>query len=110
MIKIELTRKNDCDYFYSLRFLGHCDFAEKGNDIVCAGVSALVQTAGALFRACNASEIKQTDTKNCFEIKIENVTDNDRDKVINYCDFLLTGLFLMEKHYPDYVKIIILEE
>lgn len=110
MIKIEITKKNGNDYFYSLRFLGHCGFAEKGSDIVCAGVSALVQTAGVLFSACHASQIKQTDDGNCFEIKIENVTDNDKSKVANYGDFLLTGLFLIEKHYPDYVKIIIMEE
>lgn len=110
MIKIEITKKAGYDYFYSLRLFGHCGFAKKGNDIVCAGVSALVQTAGVLFNACHKSKIKQTDSENYFEIKIEKVTDKDKNKITNYCDFLLTGLFLTEKHYPNYVKIIILEE
>lgn len=108
MIKIEIAKKNGYDYFYSLRFFGHCGFAKKGNDIVCAAVSTLVQTAGVLFNTCHESKIEQIDSKNYFEIKIEKVMD--KNKIINYCDFLLTGLFLIEKHYPDYVKIIILEE
>lgn len=110
MIRIEIARKNGYSHFYSLRFFGHCGFAKKGNDIVCAGVSALVQTAGVLLNACHESKIKQTDSENYFEIKIEKVTNNDKNKIADYCDFLLTGLFLVEKQYPDYVKIIILEE
>ncbi|MBQ2294533.1 MAG: ribosomal-processing cysteine protease Prp [Spirochaetales bacterium] len=108
MIKIELKRNHE--YFYGLKVFGHSNFARKGKDIVCAAVSTLVQTAYALFNTCVASEIKQSDNGKCFEIEIKKVADDDYEKITNYCDFLMTGLFLVEKHYPDYVEIIILED
>lgn len=110
MIKIELKRKINHEYFCGLKVFGHSNFARKGKDIVCAAVSTLVQTAYALFNTCVASEIKQSDNGKCFEIEIKKVADDDYEKITNYCDFLMTGLFLVEKHYPDYVEIIILED
>ena len=110
MIKIELKRKINHEYIYGLKIFGHSNFARKGKDIVCAAVSTLVQTAYALFKTCVASEIKQSDNGKCFEIEIKKMAACDYNKITSYCDFLITGLFLIEKHYPDYVKIIILED
>lgn len=39
MIKIKIDREN-----LSLTVMGHADYAEHGKDIVCAGVSSLVNT------------------------------------------------------------------
>lgn len=110
MIKVEIKKRKECNYFYSLHVLGHSGFAVKGNDIVCAGVSALVQTAYVALKACKASKIEQYDTGKCFKIEIKNIAEDEKEKIIDYCDFLLTGLFLIEKHYPKYVKIIIMED
>ncbi len=109
MIEIKIEKKINCDCFCSLQINGHSGFAKKGKDVVCAAVSALVQTFSALASIYFADNIKINDDGKCFEINIKNIVDK-KEKVAYYCDFLLTGLFLIEKHYSDFVKIIILED
>ena len=109
MIEIKIRKKINCDCFYDLRINGHSGFAKKGNDIVCAGVSTLVQTFHTLISTYFADKVEINDDGKCFKITIEDI-GIENENVVHYCDFLLTGLFLIEKHYPSFVKIIILED
>ena len=66
---------------------GHAGYAEAGSDIVCSAVSALV------FTVAEYGTIKGTPG--------HAVVRATRDAI----QFGLTGLRLISKEYPDYVKI-----
>lgn len=42
---VEITVKKDGSFYSSVKISGHTGFAEHGQDIVCAGISTVVQTA-----------------------------------------------------------------
>ena len=58
MIKVHLIKKDD--QYISLEVVGHANYAEHGQDLVCAAVSAIV-TGG--FNAFNDSDIKSIELK-----------------------------------------------
>lgn len=81
---------------------GHAEFAPPGQDIVCAGVTALVQT---LALALNRSEpeddifIHIEPGRAIFEY--DNLTDAGK---INAGSFLI-GMNWLAETYPDYVRM-----
>ena len=87
---------------HTLVVLGHANYAEYGKDIVCAGVSALVQ---ALIGWCE----ENYDTVNCISI------DPKEGGVIISCDggkdvaavfyMASVGLEQLANSYPDHVQI-----
>lgn len=50
MIRVQIDRRNLC-----IRIRGHAGYAPRGRDILCAGVSALVQTWARCVRSFRAS-------------------------------------------------------
>lgn len=90
------------DTTHTLTVLGHANYGEYGKDIVCAGVSALVQ---ALIGWVEESYYKA----NCISV------DTKDGEVIISCDggedvaavFFMTaiGLVQIADNYPDHVSI-----
>ncbi len=79
---------------------GHANFAKKGKDIVCAAVSSLVNTTLNSLKGFKKSEIEIKDGEVNF-----NITHKvDRDDQIRL-DMLIKGLKLIEKEYPDKIKV-----
>ncbi len=63
MIQIDFTEDDDC---VGLRVAGHSDLADKGSDIVCSAVSALIQTfAGGVESELQAVLSGNLDAGNC---------------------------------------------
>ncbi|MBE7025044.1 MAG: ribosomal-processing cysteine protease Prp [Ruminococcaceae bacterium] len=99
MVKAAYTVKNDT---HTLAVSGHANFAEYGKDIVCAGVSALVQ---ALMGWCEENYDKVS------RISV----DNEAGEVIISCNgeedisavFYMTaiGLEQIANRYPGHVQI-----
>lgn len=90
------------DNTHSLVVLGHADYAEYGKDIVCAGVSALVQ---ALIGWIEENHYKANGI--CVDIKdgeaiISCYGDEDVAAVFNMASI---GLEQMADSYPDQVQI-----
>ncbi len=87
---------------HTLTVVGHANYAEYGKDIVCAGVSAIVQ---ALIGWCE----ENYETVNCISI------DTQAGEVIISCDggenvaavFRMStiGLEQLAYSYPDHVQI-----
>lgn len=87
---------------HTLCVIGHANYAEYGKDIVCAGVSALVQ---ALIGWCE----ENYDTVNCISI------DPKEGEVIISCDggndvaavfyMASVGMEQLANNYPDHVQI-----
>ena len=90
MIKIR-TQKNH------LTIQGHANYAPKGFDIVCAGVTALVDS----FILSSGKEIKHTVTQDELSITIVKMTPELQGKL----GMLITGLVDIAKDYGEYVVI-----
>ena len=85
---------------------GHADFAEAGKDIVCAGVSTLVQTYGAFL-----DEMKQygrVHICSCYikegHYELECIVSSGWTMAA--FDMLKCGLENIAEAYPQFVKII----
>ena len=95
---IEITR-----FKSEIRLNGHAGYAERGNDIVCAAVSALVQTL-----IYSLEELAIDD--------IEIVTENKQIRSIKYRDLSTTAMLLVNsffigvnmiaENFPENVKVI----
>lgn len=78
---------------------GHALYAPVGEDIVCAGVSALVQGFIASMDDLGASYVIKEDCK-IMIIKIK--SDTTDVKLLTRSFFI--GLSLIEREYPDYIR------
>lgn len=72
----------------TLTLSGHADYAPKGQDIVCAGVSALIYT---LINSC------------CCEISGETVRVKDDRHLY---DAVLTGLKMISQKFPKNLRVV----
>ena len=107
MTTIKIKKEND--YIICVECSNHTGFADYGKDIVCAGVSTLVQTAANSVQ-------KLTDVKNklvidensgylkleLYDIDISSLGFHDAQVIINS---MLCGLEDFQKQYPKYVKL-----
>lgn len=90
MIKIKLDDEN-----LSLTITGHADYAEYGKDIVCAGVSSLVQTlalyaekhGGRANMSGGNAEIDCPHTKEAREV-FKCISDGLRGIAMSYGEFV----------------------
>ena len=78
---------------------GHADYAARGEDIVCAGVSALAQaTCYTLNRINNVSfDMREGD----MSVHITN--PNDISSAV--LEVLENGIHLISKEFPDYISL-----
>ncbi len=87
---------------------GHSGSAPKGQDLVCAGVSALVYTLlNTLADEDTSDRIKFVrnivrEGYVCLEFEI---FDFARDRVKGIVDSFMTGLYMLSESYPQNVKI-----
>lgn len=87
---------------------GHSSFGEKGNDIVCAGISTIAYTFLNCFLDEEASgNVKLTrniirDGYLCLEIEL---FDFSREREKGIFDACITGLHMLEEAYPQYIRI-----
>ena len=95
MIKVHLIKKDG--QYISLEVVGHANYAEHGQDLVCAAVSAIV-TGG--FNAFNDSDIKSIELKEGYAFVEVNL--NKGQEVLKVLEIQLKTL---EESYPKYIKI-----
>lgn len=94
---------------FNLRINGHADYAKKGSDIVCAGVSALtialVHTLDALQDEGKVENIMNIDV-GVTEIECLSMIFTDIIEVESAFNTVLRGFKHIEKEYPKNVKVI----
>ena len=101
MITINFKRKDD--KFISLNVKGHANFADFGEDVVCAGVSSIVFGALNAFDRL-AGEHFKIDVSD-EEVNVEAISDVCMiDKLLS---FVYIQLLTIENQYPDNITIII---
>ena len=107
MIKAEIGFDNGV---YLARIEGHANYAPKGQDIVCAGVSAL---AGALLESLvgllndeNNSFIKTSVNDGFFEVTVGRPKNQKTELMVRELFYMLmTGLTRIERDYPAYIEL-----
>lgn len=103
MVRVEFFR--DRMGFQAMRLHGHADY-NPGNDVVCAGISALAFAMVGTLRAMKDLSIKHLQTADGIDIEIEPfVLPEDQavvDAVFTTC---LTGLRMIREQHPDHIEI-----
>ncbi len=111
MIKAEISYgENSC----IVKICGHAGYAPKGQDIVCAGVSAL---SSALLEAAvfyvnreNTAFFGAEVNDGCFEMRILGIREEGLIGRLNALFFMLrAGLEQIERQYPSHLSLDIFE-
>lgn len=95
MIRITYNEMGDMMF---LRAEGHADFAPKGQDIVCAAVSALMQT---LAYSLDSGTVTCADDRNLMVVQAKQGTDS-----LAKFELVTDGLILLADAYPEHVRYI----
>lgn len=99
MIQITYNEMGDMMF---LRAEGHAEFAPKGQDIVCAAVSALMQT---LAYSLDSGTVTCADDRNLMVVQAKQGTDS-----LAKFELVTDGLILLADAYPEHVRYINLHE
>lgn len=87
---------------------GHSGFAAKGYDIICAAVSTLVCTLLNCLRDEEAADrvklLKDIVRDGYVCIEVEHL-DFAKERTKGIVDACLTGLYMLEETYPNYIVI-----
>ena len=93
---IEIVRLSD-----GITIRGHAGYADHGNDIVCAGVSTLVQTLIQSIEALTTDAIRYDIEPGYTNIEHGNLSDSGQLLI----DSFFCGIELISGEYPDCVEI-----
>ena len=87
----------------NIKITGHAGYAEPGKDIVCAGVSTLVQNLIASLDMLAPGTLESTEVNPGYvEIKHRNLSGHAKMLV----DSFFIGVKMVAEQYPDYVKVL----
>lgn len=106
MVTVKLFRNNE-GRISGFEIRGHAGYGPQGQDIVCAGVSMVAQTAIiGLIRHLNDRPLvkKSHGYLKCF--LPEGLADADMEKAQIILTTLEEGLVALENSYPEYVKVL----
>ena len=95
MIQITYNEMGDMMF---LRAEGHAEFAPKGQDIVCAAVSALMQT---LAYSLDSGTVTCADDSNLMVVQAKQGTDS-----LAKFEMVTDGLIMLSDAYPEHVRYI----
>ena len=88
-------------YSDQITVIGHANFAVFGQDIVCAGVSTLVQTLIQSVEELTTDKIQYDMQPGTVDIKFWSLSDLTKVLV----DSFFIGIELIISEYPDYVEL-----
>lgn len=94
MIEINIT--ND-----AIKIRGHAGYAPRGQDIVCAGVTALTQTLVESLETLTSNEIKYDMSPGRVDIEIMN-PDEDAQLLT---DSFLVGIEMIVDEFPEHIRV-----
>lgn len=109
MIQVTFKRRNQ--EFVAFEMTGHAAYAESGQDIVCAGVSALaITTVNSIEKLAGFEPICEVDEVEGGYLYLELLSELT-EKQAEVSNILLQNLFLglqgIQSEYPDYLEILV---
>ena len=96
-----IYKKKYKNSFEIIRIIGHSNFSTKGKDIICAGISSIVEGSCSFLR-------KKYNFLISIEMKEAEVvfTPLNFDHEVNLClEMMIYQLSNIESFYPNYLKI-----
>lgn len=92
-----------------VRIEGHSGWGQKGSDVVCSAVSAIVQTAVASITGVAEvrQEIVQKEGHLQSTIPLNSLNQKKRDALDIILNTMIIGLKLVDENYPKTLEIII---
>ncbi|HEX3012228.1 MAG TPA: ribosomal-processing cysteine protease Prp [Syntrophomonadaceae bacterium] len=104
MIEINITCTNGLITEFKVK--GHAGFAAEGQDIYCAGVSAITQTALLGLMQHLEKEPVYSVKKGFLTCSLpQKLTENEMSRAQIILSTMETGLMSLQDAYPDYVKV-----
>lgn len=106
MTKVTISKRNneiievECD--------GHTNYGEKGEDIVCASLSSVVQTAllGLLVVVGLEIDMKRDDGRGYLKFTLpEKLSEKQRTQSNAILDTMLCGISDLNESYSDYIEL-----
>lgn len=100
------------DNIVCVQCMGHSGYAERGEDIVCAGVSSLVQTAvlGLLMVAKVNVNLTKDDEAGYLKAKLpNNLTAEENHDAQIILSTMLCGLSDLRETYSDFINLEVIE-
>jgi hypothetical protein len=111
MVDVVLYKKNE--FIYRFKVEGHSGYAESGKDIVCAGISAIVQTAVMGLNQFCGEDFVDMDIKDgnmdCI-LQYDKLGSAELEKSNIIIKTMLLGLKSIEENYKKYLKVVENEE
>lgn len=95
MIEVSVSK----DY---ISMLGHAGYAPPGQDIVCAAVSALVQSMILSIESLTEDKIEYSISPGAVTVKCENLSERSKTLI----DSFFIGVSNIAEEWSDYVRII----
>ena len=95
---------------FRLAVRGHAGYAEKGKDIVCAGISALMRALQVCFEQelflSDAAYVEKVVRDGFAHFAVQGIEDSELEaRIFYYFHMCIKGLRELEKQYPDYITV-----
>jgi uncharacterized protein YsxB (DUF464 family) len=88
---------------------GHSGLGTKGNDILCAGVSVLLETTMLALNKLPLVNIEKEDNGKVYQLKLKNINNDLAGEIRGITIFIITGLNVLSSNYKDNFKFKIIE-
>lgn len=88
------------DNFVDIAITGHAGYAQIGDDIVCAGISALTFALIYAFEALNADVVDVSGDSVRIQARYD---DDDAEYIQGVVDMAQWGYMALADKYPDYL-------
>lgn len=105
MTSVKVTRQDD--HIITVECSGHTGYAESGEDIVCAALSSIVQTAllGLTAVAGIRVELEKRDEEGYIKFHIGNLKPQDRRDADMILNTMLAGVTDLYQGYSDFIEL-----
>ena len=106
MTKVTVRREDG--HIVSVESDGHTDYGEEGEDIVCAALSSVIQTAAlGLFRVAGLREVRieSDDAAARFAIRVGALNKADRHDADTILETMLAGVADLHESFSKFIKL-----
>jgi hypothetical protein len=106
MTKVTVCKKND--KIFEVECDGHTNYGEKGEDIVCASLSSIVQTAilGLLMVALIELDMKRDDEEGYLKFTLPEKLDEKQEiQTSAILDTMMCGISDLYESFSDYIEL-----
>jgi hypothetical protein len=100
MIRIKVVRENRKIVSFSAE--GHANYKKEGEDIVCAGVSSILQATVLGLKEHLGLSLDIRKEKGYISVKLNGLPNREASAV---CETMMLGLYAIQKEYPDRIEI-----